>query len=68
MICGKVVKTIQPYFKRKNMQLLLLAVACLWVMSLFEMYPYTIMFYALALLYYSHYVYDDADKRNLTTV
>lgn len=68
MICGKVVKTILPYFKRKNMQLLLLAVACLWVMSLFEMYPYTIMFYALALLYYSHYVYDDADKRNLTTV
>lgn len=68
MICGKVVKTVQPYFKRKNMQLLLLAVACLWVMSLFEMYPYTIMFYALALLYYSHYVYDDADKRNLTTV
>lgn len=67
MICGKVVKTVQPYFKRKNMQLLLLAVACLWVMSLFEMYPYTIMFYALALLYYSHYVYDDADKRNLTT-
>jgi len=49
------------------MQLLLLAVACLWVMSLFEMYPYTIMFYALALLYYSHYVYDDTDKRNLTT-
>ena len=68
MICGKVVKTVQPYFKRKNMQLLLLAVACLWVMSLFEMYPYTIMFYALALLYYSHYVYDDADKCNLTTV
>ena len=68
MICGKVVRTILPYFKRKNMQLLLLAVACLWVMSLFEMYPYTIMFYALALLYYSHYAYDDADKRNLTTV
>ena len=42
--------------------------ACLWVMSLFEMYPYTIMFYALALLYYSHYVYADADKSNLTTV
>ncbi|WP_297044280.1 O-antigen ligase family protein [Leyella stercorea] len=68
MICSKVVKTIMPYLKIKNMQLLLLAVACLWVMSLFEMYPYTIMFYALALLYYSHYVYADADKSNLTTV
>lgn len=68
IICGKVVKTILPYFKIKNMQLLLLAVACLWVMSLFEMYPYTIMFYALALLYYSHYLNDDADKRSLTTV
>ena len=66
MVCSKVFKTIHPYLKIKNMQLLLLAVACLWVMSLFEMYPYTIMFYALALLYYSHYVYDDADKRNLT--
>lgn len=68
MICSKVVKTIMPYLKIKNMQLLLLAVACLWVMSLFEMYPYTIMFYALALLYYSHYVYADAEKSNLTTV
>lgn len=68
MICSKVVKTIMPYLKIKNMQLLLLAVACLWVMSLFEMYPYTIMFYALALLYYSHYVYADADKSNLMTV
>lgn len=68
MICSKVVKTIMPYLKIKNMQLLLLAVACLWVMSLFEMYPYTIMFYALALLYYSHYVYADADKTNLMTV
>lgn len=68
MICSKVVNTIMPYLKIKNMQLLLLAVACLWVMSLFEMYPYTIMFYALALLYYSHYVYADADKSNLTTV
>ena len=67
MVCSKVFKTIHPYLKIKNMQLLLLAVACLWVMSLFEMYPYTIMFYALALLYYSHYVYDDTDKRNLTT-
>ena len=67
MVCSKVFKTIHPYLKIKNMQLLLLAVACLWVMSLFEMYPYTIMFYVLALLYYSHYVYDDADKRNLTT-
>ena len=67
MVCSKVFKTIHPYLKIKNMQLLLLAVACLWVMSLFEMYPYTIMFYVLALLYYSHYVYDDTDKRNLTT-
>lgn len=67
MICSKVVKTIQPYFKKKNMQLLLLAVACLWVMSLFEMYPYTVMFYALALLYYSHYAYEESDKHALTT-
>lgn len=67
MVCSKVFKTIHPYLKIKNMQLLLLAVACLWVMSLFEMYPYTIMFYVLALLYYSHYVYDDTNKRNLTT-
>ena len=51
-----------PYLKEKNIQLLLLSVACLWIMSLFEMYPYYFMLYPLALLYYSHYVYDDADK------
>ena len=42
MVCSKVFKTIHPYLKIKNMQLLLLAVACLWVMSLFEMYPYVL--------------------------
>ena len=65
MICSKVVKTILPYLKIKNMQLVLLSVACLWVMSLFEMYPYYFMLYPLALLYYSHYVYDDVDKCTL---
>lgn len=65
MICSKVFKTIHPYLKIKNMQLLLLAVACLWIMSLFEMYPYYFMLYPLALLYYSNYVYDDADKCTL---
>ena len=65
MICSKVFKTIHPYLKIKNMQLLMLAVACLWIMSLFEMYPYYFMLYPLALLYYSHYVYDDADKCTL---
>lgn len=68
MICGKVLKSVLPYLKEKNMQLLLLSVACLWSMSLFETYPYFFMLYALALLYYSHYVYDDAEKRNLATV
>ena len=65
MICSKVFKTIHPYLKIKNMQLLMLAVACLWIMSLFEMYPYYFMLYPLAVLYYSHYVYDDADKCTL---
>ena len=65
MICSKVFKTILPYLKKKNMQLLLLAVACFWIMSLFEMYPYFFMLYALALLYYSRYAYDETDKAAL---
>ena len=62
MICSKVFKTILPYLKKKNMQLLLLAVACFWIMSLFEMYPYFFMLYAPALLYYSRYIYDENDR------
>lgn len=65
MICSKVFKAVLPYLKIKNMQLLLLAVACFWVMSLFEMYPYFFMLYALALLYYSRYAYDETDKAAL---
>ena len=65
MICSKVFKAVLPYLKIKNMQLLLLSVACFWIMSLFEMYPYSFMLYALALLYYSRYVYGETDKAAL---
>lgn len=55
MICWKVFKAIKPYIADKTMQLLLFSVVCLWFMSLMEMYPYSIMFCALALLYYYPY-------------
>ena len=62
IICGKVLMSVRPYLKEKNMQLLLLSVACFWIMSLFEMYPYFFMLYALALLYYSRYIYVKNDR------
>ena len=66
MICSKVFMSILPYLKKKNMQLLLLAVASFWCMSLFETYPYFFMFYALALLYYFQYLYGSMDNNNLS--
>lgn len=54
-ICWKAFKAIKPYLDDKIMQLLLFSVVCLWFMSLMEMYPYSIMFCALALLYYYPY-------------
>ena len=65
IICGKVVKAIHPFMEDKRMQQLVFSVVCLWVMSLMEMYPYSIMFFSLSLLYYSRYLYEDEDGHRL---
>lgn len=54
-ICAMTYRSMRPYTGDSTFQRLLFATACLWVMSLMEMYPYPIMMYPLALLYYYKY-------------
>ena len=61
-ICSVVFKAIKHYMNDHILQILLFSVLSLWFMSLMEMYPYTFMFYALALLYY--YPYYTKEKKS----
>lgn len=54
-ICYAAFKAIKHYMNDHILQILLFSVLSLWFMSLMEMYPYTFMFYALALLYFYPY-------------
>lgn len=54
-ICFEAFKAIRHYMNDHMLQLLLFSVLSLWFMSLMEMYPYSFMFYALALLYFYPY-------------
>lgn len=55
-ICAVAVRTIWPYMNERKAQLLVFAVACLWFMSLMEMYSYPIMFFPLIFMFYYPYL------------
>lgn len=64
IICGMTYKAIMPLLnKDATCQKLLFSVVCLLFMSLMEMYPYAIMMYPLALLYYYPYYKAEADQK-----
>lgn len=54
-ICVMAYKAIRPFWQDAMLQKLVFAVLCLWVMSLMEMYMYSIMIYPLVLLFYYKY-------------
>lgn len=62
-ICSVAFKAIKHYMNDHNLQILLFSVLSLWFMSLMEMYPYTFMFYALALLYYYPYYTKEKNRK-----
>lgn len=56
VICGMAYRAVRPFLDTDaTCQKLLFSVVCLLFMSLMEMYPYAIMMYPLALLYYYQY-------------
>ena len=55
-ICVMTWKAIRPFMENHLCQITVFAVVTLWTMALMEMYPHTIVFFALLLLYYYQYL------------
>lgn len=65
VICVMTWKTISSYMDRRDAQILVFGLLALWFMSLMEMYPYTIMFFAMMLVAYYKYMPDVSDGKTI---